>query len=163
LLTPSLSFDYSAGGGPGYEMGYMGWSLGGITEIQRPTEPAYAGLDVYRISGALNGILIKRDCPGGLCMAGYSYYVLKSTNSKLILADYNNFQGADTWSVRLGTSTMTLKKVGADDRYRVTEARDNYLNNIVYDYDASGRPATIEYGGATTTNGNVKIRFNYGA
>jgi YD repeat-containing protein len=163
LLAPSLSLDYSAGGGPGYDAGYAGWNLGGITEIARPTEPAYTGLDAYRISGALNGILIKRECPGGSCLAGYSYYVLKSADSKLVLADYDNLQGADTWSVRLGFSTMTLKKVGANDRYRVTEVRDNYLNNIVYAYDASGRINTIQYGGATTTNGNVKIHFNFGS
>ncbi|MCH9679827.1 MAG: hypothetical protein K0V04_00210, partial [Deltaproteobacteria bacterium] len=158
LLGPSLSLRYTAGAGPGFEMGAWGWTLDGVLTLREIDEHYYThthpGETWFRLEGGLQGTLIPTGTAGGL-----EQFVAKSTASDPLRASWDPL--ADTWQVQTQGVTSVLEHVGFENTYRVTEQFDSWGNRVDYAYTPQGRIASIELGGNGATPHNIRVDFSY--
>lgn len=167
ILKPEVSLDYSSTGGINLEMP-LGWSLGGIAEIERPSQRAFSdgGKD-----GLVNAEFLARGMgfSGTLLPSGEDdwRYFLRTTSS-YVIAEYS--AANDSWTLHYNGTTTTLKAMddGAKTSagtatWRATEMQDTSGNYITYKYHGDGRIKKIFYGGNLTTGEShlARVDFTY--
>ena len=136
-LMPDLSLQYRSSAGDDPEM-HHGWTIGGVSEIVRPVERAFAG------EMLLDGELLTPDGSGD--------YRLTTASSRYAIASYDSGDDSRMVSRKSGTvSHYDAADAGAagpdgTQRWRVVEERDTHGNRILFSYDAAGRIAEIAYG-----------------
>jgi RHS repeat-associated protein len=166
LLAPHLALVYSSATQASREVGF-GWTLEGILEIERPTEPAF---DPGTEDHGDGEYLISGDGFSGLLQPSGSGHRLRSAIPNLkVTASY--VAGSDEWVVQSSTGeTWVLASIEPDPsperetgRWRVILKTDPFDNEIAYSYDELGRIVDITYGQNPSTSDHLTayIDFEY--
>lgn len=111
---PSLAYSSS---GAWSEVAGAGWGLSAGVTLERADEPAFAGEEVWRLSGEVNGLLVADG-------DGWTARVVGSTPVRA-------WPTAEGWAVRQDGTTWTVQPVVEGSRIHETTRIDDVLGNTV--------------------------------